>query len=63
MLLLSLNTLIGAVGGAVAAVVSPKVFAFVRKQVTSVESKAATVSVSSAEAAVANVVSSVEKKL
>jgi hypothetical protein len=63
MLFLSLNTVLGFVAGAVTAVVSPKVFAFVRKQVTSVEDKAKTVSVSAVEDAVKSAVDSVEKKL
>lgn len=54
MFLLSINTLIGAVGGAVAAVLSQKVYAFVKKQITSIEAKEVVV-----KQAVANTVSSV----
>jgi len=63
MFLLSINTIVGFVAGSVVTVVVPKVFAFVRKQITSVEEKAKAVTVASAEGAVKAAIAEVEKKL
>jgi len=62
MLLLSLNTVIGFVGGAVTAVLSTKVYAWVRKQITSVENKVQA-PIAAVTDAVKSAVDSVEKKL
>ena len=70
--LLNVHTLLGAVGGSVATVASPKVFAWVKKQFTSVKADASavvtnaeTTVVADVKAAVANaeaqVVSTVKK--
>ncbi len=60
MLLLSINTLIGFVGGAVTAVLSQKVYTFVKKQVTSIEAKEVAVKQTVANT-VSSVVATVEK--